>query len=92
VTETNHGGGIGGGITNGMPVVFRCAVKPTSSTAKEQNTVDILRQKNAVLEIKGRHDPAIVHRARIVQDAVTAIAVYDMLAGRFGTDYFAKEA
>jgi chorismate synthase len=53
--------------------------------------VDILSRENVTLEIKGRHDPAIVHRARIVIDAVTAIAVYDILAGRFGTDYFAKE-
>ena len=91
VTETNHGGGIGGGITNGMPVIFRCAIKPTPSIAKQQNTVDILKKENTTLEIHGRHDPAIVHRARIVIDAVTAIAVYDILAGRFGTDYFAKE-
>ena len=86
VAQTNHGGG----ITSGMPVIFRCAIKPTPSIAKAQETVDILRKENATLEIKGRHDPAIVHRARIVIDAVTAIAVYDMLAGRFGTDYFAK--
>ena len=91
VATSNHGGGIGGGITSGMSVIFRCVIKPTPSIAKEQNTVDILQKENATVQIKGRHDPAIVHRARIVIDAVTAIAVYDMLSGRFGTDYFAKE-
>ena len=91
IATTNHGGGIGGGITSGMPVIFRCAVKPTASIAKNQQTVDIARKENADLQIHGRHDPAIVHRARVVIDAVTAIAVYDMLTGRFGTDYFAKE-
>lgn len=91
VSTTNHGGGIGGGITNGMPVIFRCAVKPTPSIALEQQTVDIVAKENATLGVKGRHDPAIVHRARIVMDAVTAIAVYDMLSGRFGIDYFAKD-
>jgi chorismate synthase len=90
VATSNHGGGIGGGITTGMPVIFQCVIKPTPSIGMEQQTVDIQQKQNATLGIKGRHDPAIVHRARIVMDAVAAIAVYDMLAGRYGTDYFAK--
>ena len=90
VTLTNHNGGINGGITNGMPILFRCAVKPTPSIYKKQESIELNSRKDADLEIIGRHDPAIIHRARIVVDSMTALAVYDMLAVRYGTDWFLK--
>ena len=89
ITETNNNGGINGGITNGMPIIFRCAVKPTPSIYKEQRSVDLRSGEDAELRIEGRHDPAIIHRARAVVDATAAICVADMLAIKFGTDYFA---
>lgn len=88
-TKTNNNGGINGGITNGMPVMFRCVVKPTPTIFKEQETIDFKAKKNAVVSPKGRHDPCIVHRARVVVDSAAAIAVCDMLAAKFGSDWLA---
>lgn len=91
ITKTNHNGGINGGISNGMPILFRCAVKPTPSIYKTQDTIDMSKNENAKLNIQGRHDPAIIHRARIVVDSIASFVIYDALAGRFGTDFFGEK-
>ena len=88
VTATNRMGGILGGISNGMPLCMRIAVKPTPSIYLPQESVDLASGENTSLRIEGRHDPAIVHRARIVADSVVALVLCDALAQRFGTDTF----
>ncbi len=90
VTETNNNGGVVGGITSGMPIIIRCAIKPTPTISKPQKTVDLKTLKEEELIAPGRHDPFIAHRARVVVDSVVALTLADMLALRFGTDWLAK--
>jgi chorismate synthase len=90
-TITNHNGGVNGGITNGMPIIFRTVIKPTPSISQPQFTVNFRTKENTTIEIKGRHDPAIIHRARVVVDSMTAIVLADFLAGAHGTQWLAEK-
>lgn len=78
-TSSNNNGGIIGGISNGMPIIFRCAIKPTASISLEQNTIDIIKMENTTLKVEGRHDPCIVPRVLPVIEAVSALAILDRL-------------
>ncbi len=82
ITESNHCGGVLGGITDGMPLTFRAAVKPTPSIARPQRSVDLTTGETVPLTVTGRHDPCIVPRAVPCIEAAAAIAVYDALLAR----------
>ncbi len=86
-TKTNNNGGINGGITNGMPVVFNTCVKPTPSIGLDQETIDFVEQKNVTLSIAGRHDPAIIRRIAVVIDSITALIIADILVTKYGIDF-----
>lgn len=78
-TKTNHNGGIVGGISNGMPITFTVAIKPTPSISLKQETVNVKTGENTTLEIKGRHDPCIVPRAVVVVEAMAALSILDAM-------------
>lgn len=78
-TKTNHNAGINGGITNGMPIRIKTCVKPTPSIYKPQETIDLRTNEAITLQINGRHDPAIIHRARVVVDSVVALGILDLI-------------
>lgn len=87
-TQTNRNGGINGGISNGMPIIFQTCIKPTPSIYQKQHSVNYQTKEDVILEIKGRHDPAIIHRARAVVDALCAFGLLDLWMSHKATTSF----
>lgn len=90
-TKTNNNGGINGGISNGMPIIIHTCIKPTPSIYKAQETVDYKTKESQTLNIKGRHDPCILHRARIVVDSMIAFGILDLLMSSNANNILEKE-
>lgn len=91
ITTTNNNGGINGGISNGMPILFNTVFKPTPSIFKEQESIDFIKKKNVDFIINGRHDPCIILRATVIVSCMTALVLTDLLSQKYGTDFIYRD-